>query len=72
MGPFVLGFVIAGIGLALILAPSIPWLGRLPGDIRIEKASLRFYFVLASCPLLGLDLTLILDLSDIPRLRLEC
>jgi len=30
-----LGLVIAVIGLVLILAPSIPWLGRLPGDIRI-------------------------------------
>jgi hypothetical protein len=24
------------IGLIWIVAPSIPWLGRLPGDIRIE------------------------------------
>jgi hypothetical protein len=28
----VLGLVIAGVGLVRILAPSIPWLGRLPGD----------------------------------------
>ena len=34
----VLGLVIAGVGLVWILAPSIPWLGRLPGDIRIERA----------------------------------
>lgn len=28
--------LIAGIGLALLFAPSIPWLGKLPGDIMIE------------------------------------
>ncbi len=37
-----LGLVIAGIGLVWILAPSIPWLGRLPGDIRIERENFRF------------------------------
>jgi hypothetical protein len=33
----VLGLIIGGVGLIWILAPSIPWLGRLPGDIRIER-----------------------------------
>ncbi len=31
----VLGLVLVGVGLVWVLAPSIPWLGRLPGDIRI-------------------------------------
>ena len=30
------GLSTAAIGLFLLLGPSIPWLGRLPGDIRIE------------------------------------
>src|SRR5262249_30846957 len=38
----VLGLVIAGIGLVWILAPSIPWLGRLPGDIRIERGNFHY------------------------------
>jgi Protein of unknown function (DUF2905) len=42
----VLGLVITGVGLVWILAPSIPWPGRLPGDIRIERESFRFYFPL--------------------------
>ena len=33
----VVGLVLAGVGLVWILVPSIPWLGRLPGDIRIER-----------------------------------
>jgi hypothetical protein len=55
-----LGLVIAGFGLVWILAPSIPWLGRLPGDIRIERENFRFYFPLASCLLLSLVLSLVL------------
>src|SRR5581483_12338095 len=39
-----LGLVLAGVGLAWVLAPAVPWLGRLPGDIRIERDNVRFYF----------------------------
>jgi hypothetical protein len=55
-----LGLVIAGVGLIWILAPSIPWLGRLPGDIRIERENFRFYFPLVTCLLLSLILSLLL------------
>jgi Protein of unknown function (DUF2905) len=56
----VLGLVIAGIGLIWLAAPAIPWLGRLPGDIRIETGNVRFYFPLVTCLLLSLLLTLVL------------
>ena len=55
----VLGLVTAGVGLVWILAPSIPWLGRLPGDIRIERENFRFYFPLVTCLLLSLVLSLV-------------
>jgi hypothetical protein len=55
----VFGLVIAGVGLVWILAPSIPWLGRLPGDIRIERENFRFYFPLVTCLLLSLVLSLV-------------
>lgn len=53
------GLIIAGIGLVWLLAPSIPWLGRLPGDIRIERENFRLYMPLATCLLLGLLISLI-------------
>jgi hypothetical protein len=56
----VLGLVIAVVGLVWILVPSIPWLGRLPGDIRIEAGNTRFYFPLVTCLLLSLLLSLVL------------
>lgn len=38
------GLVLAALGLALWLAPSaLGWLGRLPGDLRIERPNLRVY-----------------------------
>ena len=54
----IFGLVIVGIGLVWVLAPSIPWLGRLPGDIRIEKENFRFYFPLTTCLLLSALLSL--------------
>jgi hypothetical protein len=53
-----LGLVVVGFGLAWIFSPSVPWLGRLPGDIRIERENFRFYFPLATCLLLSLLLSL--------------
>jgi hypothetical protein len=49
----VTGIVILAAGLLLLLGPSIPWLGRLPGDIRIESEHTRFYFPLATCLVLS-------------------
>lgn len=56
----ILGLILAGIGLVWLLVPSIPWLGRLPGDIRIERENFWFYFPLATCILLSVLLSLVL------------
>ena len=53
----IIGVLIAGIGLVWLFAPSIPWLGRLPGDIMIERENFRFYFPVTTCILLSLILT---------------
>lgn len=51
------GLVLVGLGLLLYVAPSIPLLGRLPGDIRIERPGFRFYFPLTTCILVSLLLS---------------
>ena len=63
----VLGLVLAGVGLIWVLAPSIPWLGRLPGDIRIEREKFRFYFPLVTCLLVSLLLSLVLWVTRLLR-----
>ena len=41
---------------------KLHWLGRLPGDIRIEKENFKFYFPLTTMILLSLLLTLIVNI----------
>jgi hypothetical protein len=53
----IVGCLVAVIGLVWLLAPSIPWLGRLPGDIVIEGEHGRFYFPVTTCILASLLLS---------------
>ena len=55
-----LDLVIAEVALVILLVPSILWLGRLPGDIRIERENFRFYFPVVTCLLLSLFVSLVL------------
>ena len=58
----VLGLLITAIGLWFLVGPSVPWLGRLPGDIRIEGEHYRFYFPVVTCILLSIVLSLVFGL----------
>jgi hypothetical protein len=58
----VFGVIMVAIGAILLVAPKIPWLGRLPGDITYQGKGFTFYFPLATCILLSLVLSLILYL----------
>jgi Protein of unknown function (DUF2905) len=55
-----LGLLIALAGVVLMLVGRVPWLGRLPGDIHIERGNFSFYFPLATSLLLSVVLTLLL------------
>ncbi|MEW6232959.1 MAG: DUF2905 domain-containing protein [Chloroflexota bacterium] len=57
----VLGLCLAGIGLFLVLWPRLPFLGRLPGDILIQRGNFTFYVPLVTCILLSILLTLVLN-----------
>lgn len=61
-----MGALLALVGLALVLAPHVPFLGRLPGDILIQRDGFTFYFPLATVVLLSILTTLVLNL--LPRL----
>ena len=50
------GAVLVVLGLILCAAPSLP-LGRLPGDVRIERPGLRVYLPITSSMLVSLVLT---------------
>ena len=57
-----LGVLLVSIGLLMPVLRKVPYIGRLPGDIRIERPGFTFFFPLATCILLSLLLTLILRL----------
>jgi hypothetical protein len=50
------------VGIILLLAGRIPGLGRLPGDIRIEREGFTFYAPLVTMLAVSVVLTLILNL----------
>jgi len=61
------GMVLAAVGALLLVVGKVPWLGRLPGDITIQRGRFTFYFPLATCLLVSLVLTLLMWLLS--RLR---
>ncbi len=54
----IFGAVLLLVGAVLSLGGRIPWLGRLPGDIVIEREHVRFYFPLGTSILVSLVLSL--------------
>lgn len=55
----VLGLLIAGIGLLVML--GVP-LGRLPGDVVIQRGRGTFYFPIVTCIVVSVVLTIVLSL----------
>jgi hypothetical protein len=56
----VVGALIVVAGLVLMLAGRIPFLGRLPGDIHVQRGNWSFYFPLATSLLVSVVLSLVL------------
>ena len=55
-----IGLLLAACGLAWLVLPSIPWLGKLPGDIAIERENFQFYFPVTTCILVSVVMTVLL------------
>ncbi len=59
----VTGILILLIGLILLFyRNAFNWLGRLPGDIRIEKENYKIYFPFATMLLISIGVTIIINL----------
>jgi hypothetical protein len=60
------GSLMVLLGLLLLAAGQfsgkVPWLGRLPGDIYIQRGNWTFYFPLVTCLVLSIVLTLLFSL----------
>jgi len=58
----IIGVVTAVIGLIFWSGFAPKWLGRLPGDIRIERGNSAFYFPIVTCIVISILLSLILSI----------
>ncbi|HEX2470123.1 MAG TPA: DUF2905 domain-containing protein [Candidatus Limnocylindrales bacterium] len=56
------GIILGVLGVILILAPNLPFIGRLPGDIRIETDNVRIYLPLGTMLIVSVVLTVLLNL----------
>jgi membrane protein implicated in regulation of membrane protease activity len=54
-----LGLLITLAGLVLVFVGRVPWIGRLPGDIHIQRGNWSFYFPLTTSIVLSVLLTLL-------------
>lgn len=55
------GLLVVG-GVLLVLLGQIPFFGRLPGDIAVERERFSLFFPLASMLILSLVLTIVINI----------
>ena len=63
----VIGVITTLVGLVMWTGFAPKWLGRLPGDIRIEREHSAFYFPIISCIVISIVLSLLLSIFSIFR-----
>lgn len=57
----IIGGMVVILGIVLyFFSDKLRWFGRLPGDIRIEKENVRFYFPVTSMLIISLVISLLL------------
>ena len=56
------GGILIIVGAALLLAEKTPWLGRLPGDIYLQRRNVTFFFPVTTSILISVVLSLVLYL----------
>jgi hypothetical protein len=58
----VLGGAVVLMGVLLMFADRVPWVGRLPGDFTVRRGPVTIYFPLATGIVISLVLTVLLNL----------
>ena len=60
----IIGFVCILAGLLVLYSDRIPFLGKLPGDVKVEKENFSFYFPITTSILLSILISVILYLIN--------
>jgi hypothetical protein len=56
------GILLVLAGLAMLVLPKMPWIGRLPGDINLQGRNFSLHFPIVTCLIISILLTIILNL----------
>jgi len=56
------GVFIVILGLSLLFWYRVPFLGRLPGDILVQKGNIQLLFPIATCLIVSILLTVVVNL----------
>lgn len=57
-----MGIVLVVVGLVVVFAGRLPWFGRLPGDIAIERDGFSCFIPIATMIVVSIVLTIVLNL----------
>ncbi len=64
------GKLLIGVGVLLLLAGAlflvfgrVPYLGRLPGDVAVQRGDFGFYFPIVTCIIASIVLTVLLNVA---------
>jgi Protein of unknown function (DUF2905) len=49
-------------GLVLLIVPRVPWLGRLPGDVIVERERFTLYVPIVTSLVVSIVLTILLNI----------
>ena len=55
-----IGLIIIVLGILIRFTPLAKYIGKLPGDIRVEKENFRFYFPITTLILLSIIINLLI------------
>jgi hypothetical protein len=55
----IFGIILVGLGLFLTFMNKIPFVGKLPGDILVQKKNFTFYFPITTSILISIILSII-------------
>ena len=58
----VFGVILAAVGGLMLFIGNVPYIGRLPGDIYVQRKNFSFYFPLTTSIVLSIVLTLLFSL----------
>jgi hypothetical protein len=55
-----IGLLLAILGVIFVFGNKLPFVGRLPGDIAVERKNYSFYFPVATCIIISVVISFIL------------